>query len=812
MTEHKRVNPEALYRRCDQEEWRFETTAELEPLVGTVGQERAREALDFGVNVTAQGYNLFAMGSSNLGKVRVVEERLKEAALKRSVRCDWCYVHNFEEPQRPEYLCLPPGRGRELQQAMKKLIDEFREVIPSAMRAEDFQTSQQTIEENFRQRQEEALESVREKASRYDIAVIRTPTGVVMAPMEDEEVVPPDRFQERPREERDRFEERLESLHRELARTMNQVPDWEQKRKQQIEELEKETVRAVIAGRLQRLRDRFAGLDDVHRFLIAVEEDVVEQRRRFFGHGASGMDPDWEQMMQIPGMGGREPEWNRRYEVNVLTHDGEDRVAPVIREHHPTLENLVGRIDHEARMGALTTDQTMIRPGALHRANGGYLILDARDVLRQPMGWEQLKRTLRSGEIRIETAAQILGVLSTVTLEPEPIPLDIKVVLVGDRVVYELLQKLDPDFEDLFKVAVDFEEDTSRFNSKVENGEIGEFVRLLATMIGEAGLRPFERGAVARVVEEASRMAGDSRRVSLHVRALEDVLCEADYFAGRQERELVSVADVRRALDARRKRRSRLNERRIDAIVRRELAVSIDGEVIGQVNGLSVAEQAGWRFGMPSRITATVRMGTGEVLDIEREVDMGGPIHSKGVLILAGYLGATFGVSRPLALSAGLVFEQTYGGVDGDSASLAELIALLSALAGHPVRQELGITGSIDQRGKVQAVGAINEKIEGFFDVCTRMGRTGTQGVVIPGTNREHLMLRRDVVEAAEAEEFSIYTVDTIEEATNLLTGLPAGEPDKNGAYDRQTFFGMVEARLDEFAEARRAWNGAGKK
>lgn len=803
MGEQHRLPISALFRHCREDRWEFETTREVGSLEGTVGQSRAVKALDFGIDVAAPGYNLFAVGSPGLGKHSVIEKRLKKAACTKDPGGDWSQIYNFDEPRHPGILPLPAGRGRELDEAMGELVRGLEESIPAALRGEDFQTSSQVIEEEFRRRQDEALEKVREQAREHDIAVIRTPSGVVMAPMEDGEVVGPVDFQDRPEEQRNRFEQRLRTLHRELESTMTRLPEWERMRQRELARLEEHTVRAVAGQEMMELRAQFAGLPEVQQYLARVEDDVVARRADFVSADAAeangGFVPQW-----MGSQNQQDPDWRNRYRVNVLVDRHGQEGAPVVREHHPTLENLVGRIDHRARFGALSTDFSMIRPGALHRANGGFLIIDARDVLRQPLGWDQLKRMMRSCQIRIESPAQMLGLVSTVTMEPEPIPLDVKVVLVGDRMIFEILQQLDPDFEDLFKVVVDFEDDTPREADDAEG--VDRFVRLLAGLIEKAQLRPFDRGAVARIVEEASRMAGDARRVSLRVEALGDLCSEADHFAGKAGGEHVEAHHVAQAIEARRQRRGRLQDRRLESIARGEVVVDTRGEAIGQINGLSVVTQGGYRFGMPSRITASVRLGRGEFVDIDREVEMSGPIHSKGVLILSGYLGMTFGMERPLSLSASLVFEQSYGRVDGDSASLAEVVALLSALASVPARQELAITGAIDQRGNVQAVGGINEKVEGFFDVCTRLGRTGPQGVIIPRANQEHLMLRRDVVEAVEADQFCVYAVDRVEEAASLLMGIDAGARDETGAFDAQTLYGKVALRLDEFARAALRW------
>jgi lon-related putative ATP-dependent protease len=494
----------------------------------------------------------------------------------------------------------------------------------------------------------------------------------------------------------------------------------------------------------------------------------------------------------------------RRYEVNVLVDHGESEGAPVIYEDNPTFQNLVGRVEHVAQMGTLLTDFTLIKAGTLHQANGGYLILDARKVLTQPYAWDGLKRTLRSGKIRIESVGQMLSLVSTISLKPEPIPLNVKVAILGEQLLYYLLWQLDPDFRELFKVAADFAGDIDRSE---DNQRL--YARLIATLGRREQLRPFERTGVARVIEHSARVAGDSEKLSTQVRGLADLLREADYWAGQTGKDAVTAAEVQRAIDARVYRSDRMRERSQEAILRDTVLIDTDGAQVGQVNGLSVISLGDFWFGRPTRITAQVRLGKGKVIDIEREVELGGPIHSKGVLILSGFLGGRYAGERPLSLSASLVFEQSYAGIEGDSASSAELYALLSRISGIPIKQSLAVTGSVNQLGRVQAIGGVNAKVEGFFDVCKARGLTGDQGVLIPTSNVKHLMLRHDVVEAVESGQFHVYAVDTIDQGIEILTAQPAGEPDAAGDYPEGSVNHLVQARLSELIEKRMAFAAA---
>jgi lon-related putative ATP-dependent protease len=537
----------------------------------------------------------------------------------------------------------------------------------------------------------------------------------------------------------------------------------------------------------------------VRAYLADVERDVIDGAERFLARSED--DPPDALLRALHQRGGEDR--FRRYRVNVMIDHAANHGAPVVYEDNPTHANLIGRIEHAAELGALITEFTLIRPGALHRANGGYLLLDAIKLLQQPFAWDAVKRALRTREIRIESLGQALGLPATVSLEPEPIPLDTKVVLLGDRVLYYLLAAHDPEFGDLFKVMADFEQDLDRSR----DADIA-YARLIAGLVRKHGLRAFDRGAVARVIEHASRLASDGDKLSLHLRSIVDLLHEAEHCASGAGRATTTADDVQAAIDAQLRRAGRIRERMLEAIRRKLVLIDTGGDRVGQVNGLSVIDLGGHGFGQPTRITARARVGDGKVIDIEREVELGGPIHSKGVLILSGLLGARYAPRLPLSLSATIVFEQSYGGVEGDSASLAELCALLSAIAEVPIRQSLAVTGSVNQHGELQPIGGVNEKIEGFFDVCCARGLTGEQGVVIPRSNVQHLMLRRDVVAAVADGKFHVHAATAVDEAIELLTGRAAGDRDHDGQFPVGSVNALVEARLVSFADDARRFAG----
>jgi lon-related putative ATP-dependent protease len=796
MAKIKPLSARKLCQECKPSQFKFKTTDELEDLTEVLGQERAVEAIQFGIGIQREGYNLFALGPSGTGKRTTIGQFLDLKAAAEPIPPDWVYVNNFEQPHKPRAMRLPSGQGVVLHGDMEELIEELRTAIPAAFESEDYRTRKQEVEEEFKEQQEQTFTEIQKKAQERNVSLIRTPVGLAFAPLRDGEVVSPEEFQKLPEEERKQVEATITGLQEQLQEAIYQVRQWEREAREKMKGLDREVAMFAVGHFIDELREKYVELPEVVDYLNAVQEDVIENVEEF------RKAEEAPQIMGIPlppslvGV----PLF-RRYQVNVIIDHSESKGAPVIYEDHPNYNNLVGRVEHIAQMGALVTDFNLIKPGALHRANGGYLILDAREVLLQPYAWEGLKRVLRSGEVRIESLGQVLSLVSTVSLEPDPIPLDVKVILIGERLLYYLLYQYDPDFGELFKVEADFDEEMARTS---DNNQV--YARLIATLVRKNRLRPFDRKAVAQVITRSSRLAGDAEKLSVHLLSISDLLREADYWADVAGNGVVTAADVQRAIEAQTRRADRVRERVQEQIQRGTILIDTDGERVGQINGLSVLMLGGFAFGQPNRITARVRLGKGEVVDIEREVELGGPIHSKGVFILSGFLGARYAADRPFSLSASLVFEQSYSGVEGDSASMAELCALLSALAETSIKQSLAVTGSVNQHGEAQPIGGVNEKIEGFFDICKARGLTGGQGVIIPASNVQHLMLRRDVVEAVKAGQFRVYAVETVDQAIELLTGIPAGERDRKGNFPEGGINQRVEARLIDLAERQRAF------
>ncbi len=799
-----RLDPSQLRARCDLSRMGFETTEELEDLHRIVGQSRASEALNFGLGIRRKGFHLFALGPDETEKRWIVRHFVEKRARSEEVPPDLCYVNDFDRTHRPRALSLPPGRGRRLASGMDRFLSGLPPALRSAFESEEYQARRQGVAQETGERHEASLEALQERARERSIALLRTPGGFVFAPIRNGDVVPPKEFEELPKEEQDQVQEEIRELQGELQEILRKVPRQQRQLQEQIREVDREVAELTVRELLAPLREDHHDLSEVRRFLDRVQEHVVENVQAVLKVESSSSGPQ-EAPEQRPESGPLTHPGLRQYRVNVLVDHSDSEHAPLVYEEHPTYQNLVGRVEYASVMGTLVTDFNLIKPGALHRANGGYLLLDAHRVLGEPLAWDGLKRTLQEGELRIESPQEALGMVRTVSLDPEPTPLQVKVLLLGSAPVYFLLSELDPDFRDLFKVAADFDDRMPR-DSESE----ATYAHLVAALARREELLPLHRSAVEKVIEWTARLAGDSERLSTRTGGVLDLLQEADHWCREAGGTVVDGEHVWQTLEARRDRAGRIRDRMQEEILRDTVVVETDGERVGEVNGLSVLQHPGLSFGRPSRISARVRMGRGEVVDIEREVALSGPIHSKGVLILSAFLGARYAFDRPLSLSASLVFEQSYSGVDGDSASLAELLALLSAIGEIPLDQSWAITGSVDQHGRVQAVGGVNEKIEGYFHICRERGLTGRQGVLIPESNAKHLMLRPEVVEAVEEGRFQIHTVASMDAAMERLSGLKVGAPDEEGRYPEGTANARVAGRLQELAERRREYLGSG--
>ncbi len=770
----------------------FDDVTELADLPVPPGQDQAVEALRFGVSIPHPDYHIYAFAPATETRQGFVREFLEQRAASQPPPGDICYVNNFDNPQNPVALSLPAGRGAQLREAMKRLVQDLRAALPAAFENDDYRTRRQSIDEQFKQKHEEAFERLQKRAQKENIAIVRTPMGIAFAPMRDGEVLPPQEFQKLPEAERKRIAETIDSLQAEMERIIRQVPVWAREHRERLRQLNREVARYAVAHLMEELRASFADVPPAALYLAAVERDLIVNADDFLAVDAARQESEFGPVGDTAGI---DHMTFRRYGVNLLVDSSGLAGAPVVYEDNPTVHSLIGRIEHIARFGTLLTDFNLLKPGALHRANGGYLLLDAVKLVRNPLAYEALKRALRTREIRIQSLEQMLSLTGTVSPEAEPVRLQVKVILIGPRWLYHLLTQVDSEVAELFKIQVDVEDQVDRTEAHAL-----QVARLIATQVRRHRLRPLDRHAVARVLDHLARQAGDSLKLAIDTPDVVDLLKESDHWAALGGRAAVSAADVQQAIDSRQRRADRIYRRLREQVRNGVLRIDTEGARVGQVNGLSVFSVGGFSFGHPSRITAQVRLGGGRVIDIEREVELGGRLHSKGVLILAGFLGGRYSQDRPLSLQASLVFEQSYNQIEGDSASSAELFALLSAIGRLPLRQDLAVTGSVDQHGQIQAIGGVNEKIEGFFDVCREIGLTGRQGVVIPAANVRHLMLRQDVVDAVAGGRFAIYAIRTVDEGLALLTGLPAGAADAEGRYPPGTANAAVAERLEQLA------------
>lgn len=778
-----------LYRPCDPETLPFKTTQELEPLSKIIGQDSALAAVDFGANIKQEGYNLYAMGPSGSGKHSVISAFLEEKAALEACPDDWCYVNNFKDYRSPIAIQLPPGYGMRLKNDIAEFIELLKTILPTVFESNEYRNAREAINQNYVSRQTDIFQHLQKEAENYGVAMnTASPSRVTFVPVVNGKILSADEFKAITGEEKEKIAAKLSEFEVIVKEALREVSKLSKLQQKEFISLERKTTAETVETLLEELHETYKAIPKVLSYLDEMQDDVIKNVQDFI------VKPD---EMEIPPLM-REyytPSF-RRYLVNVFISHDDKKSAPVIYEDNPTHQNLIGNIEHVSQMGTLLTDFTMVKAGALHKANGGYLILDAIKLLIQPFAWEALKRVLRSKEIRIESIAQQYSLISTTTLEPEPVPLNVKVVLIGERLFYYLLYHYDPDFKELFKVSADFEEDMVRND---------ENIRLYAQMIGtiaqKSALLPLSAEAVARVIEHASREAQNGSKISTHLGTLSDLLKEGDYWTRKEQRIITEKADIETALKAQKERMNRIQNRLYEQISEGTILINTSGSAVGEINALTYISMGGHRFGLPSRVTARTRLGKGEIIDIERKAELSGPIHAKGVMILTSYLGSTYAKETPFHLNASLVFEQSYAMIEGDSASSTELYAILSSLSELPVAQNIAVTGSVNQFGEVQAIGGVNEKIEGFFDICAHRDPDGEYGVIIPHANAQHLMLKAEVVEAAKTGKFKIYTVRHIEEGIAILTGIPAGEADEKGEYPIDSVNGRIMARLQNFTK-----------
>ncbi len=794
-----RVSATRLRRACDPRVFKFKTTAELEPLHGTVGQDRAVSAMDFGLSIEAEGFNVFVSGPPGTGRTTELRIQLERIAKARPTPRDWCYVFNFQDPARPEAVSLPPDKGHQLGDDIDDAIATLRREVPRAFESDEYAQRRDQVGREVQGERERLFESLQKEASGRGMAVNVTPMGITTVPIVEGKPLTREAYELLPEERRREIKEKTAALDSIIAQMAPQVRRLDRGAAQLLANLDRQVVVALSQPLIDELKRDYADEAEVVAYIERLAADILENIPAFRGQE----EPEAPVLPGMPPMPHLDGIFNR-YKVNIIITNTPGTAAPVVFEDNPSYFRMFGRVDYRSSFGAMITDHTMIKPGALHRANGGFLVVQALDLLTQPLVWDTLKRSLRARQARLENPGEQMSIIPTATLAPEPIPLNVKVAMIGSGRVFQTLQNVDEDFRKLFKARADFTTDVERIDEHVQL-----YARFVARQVADLGMRPFDRTAVARIVEHSSRVVSDQTKLSLGMMDIVDLMVEADYWACDEGADAVSAAHVDHAIDHKVYRSSAVEDRIQEFIAADIIKVDVSGAVVGQVNGLSVYDLGDYAFGRPSRITARVSLGRGQVMNIEREVQKSGPSHSKGFLILQGYLNGKFAHRQPLSFAATIAFEQVYDEVDGDSASSTELYALLSAITDVPLRQGIAVTGSVNQLGQVQAIGGVNEKIEGFFAVCKARGLTGDQGVMIPKDNLRNLMLKTEVVDAVREGKFHVYAVSTIEEGIEILTGTSAGKLRKNGTYSAGTVFRRVvdalEAMTRRAVEANRA-------
>jgi len=782
--------PDQLFHPCDISTLGLDNTSDIATLDHIFGQQRAIDAMEFGISMGHEGYNIYVSGSSGLGKRELIDQIVRREALSAVAPDDWCYLHNFDKPHEPIALRLPAGQGRVLQKDMEILIDMLLDAAPAAFKSEDYRKRVSKIQSEFQEQQHRSLAELAERARQHDVTLMRTPNGYTLGPVRNGELLGSKEFDALPEQEQKLLQETIETFNNELQVTLERIPLLMEETRTRVRELNIEFARFTIDPLLSKLQQRWQTNADVVGHLHRIKEFAIDNFADFLSNGE-------DESAGLKKQGTDDPRFIP-YRVNALIDNAGITGVPVYYEDNPTYQNLIGRIEHISYYGALITNFTMIKAGAVHKANGGYLIVDARKLLSTPFAWEGLQRVLETREIRVDSLQDILSLSSTISLQPQAIPANFKVVLYGPRFIYYLLKQHVPQFGLLFKVHADFAEEIARNEANTLS-----YARWIAALVQKHTLLPVNASGIAAMVDHLSRLTDDGEKTTLSATAISDLACEADHVARKASAAMVDRTHVETALQLRRQRQDQWRELMHEEILRGTILISTAGETVGQINGLSILDVGEYRFGKPTRITATARLGNGKLLDIEREANLGGPIHSKGVMILGAYIANTFAQHQPLALSATLVFEQSYSGIEGDSASAAELCVLLSAIAALPLKQQLAMTGSVNQHGQIQPIGGVNEKIEGFFDVCTARSEEQDvlHGVIIPATNIKHLMLRKDVIDAVSAGRFVIYAISHINEAIELLTGLPAGVRNADDQFPADSANGKIQARIDMLSE-----------
>jgi lon-related putative ATP-dependent protease len=761
-----KVSVDRLRWKCDPAAYAFQSTAEIPPMKGFVEQERPVRAIRFGLDITSPGYNIYVSGLTGTGKSTVIKQFLDEIAASMPIPDDWLYVHNFRDPNAPLAMSLPAGLAKVLQQEMDELVQHLKTEIPKAFESKEYEQSMNALITENQEGQQTLFNALSEKARMQGFAIEVTKVGVNLVPIVEAKPITAEQLEALDAETRHEMERRRTALQEDIAGFLRQVRDLNKASREKISDLNRQVGRWVVGPRMEVFREVFGAFPRVLSYLSDVQDYVLSHMEDFTEDGQKQQESSSPQLrLEAPQDG------YLKCRVNIVVDNTGLQGAPVVIETNPTYYNLYGRVERKAQFGTLTSDFTTIQAGAYLKANGGFLVVNANDVLMNFGAWETLKRTVKNNEVRIEDLSEQYGMVPVVGMRPSPIPVSVKVIMIGNQGTYHLLYAADEDFRKIFKVKADFDAEMERDERALHN-----YAAFVSTRCHEEKLLPFDPSGVSEVAEYGARLVDDQSKLSARFSDVADIVREASYWARRNGKEIVQGGDVRRAVDEK-YYRSNLVEERIHQLFRDgTLLVDVDGEKIGQVNGLAVIDLGDIRFGKPSRITAKTFVGKSGVIDVERESKLSGKIYEKGVLVLTGYLASEYAQERPLSLGASICFEQSYEGVDGDSASSTEIYALLSSLARAPIRQGIAVTGSVNQHGEIQPIGGVNQKIEGFYDVCRSLGLTGNQGVIIPIQNVRNLMLRPELVEEVRAGRFHVYAVSNVKEGIEILTGVPAEE------------------------------------
>lgn len=796
MGNFRELTPDELRNRFNYEEFDFQTTEELEPLDGIIGQGRAAAAMEFGLTIKRPSYNIYVSGLTGTGRSSYTKSIVGKVAVNDKTPDDWCYVYNFKNPDKPICMNLKAGIGYRLQRDMKKLLKSLKLKVPQAFEGEEYEKQKSEIVQEYQEKSSKQMEAFNEFAKEQGFIIKKTEQGLVTIPVSDGKPIEEKDFVEMDAEERKKIEDSSYIVQNKLMEAMKGIRELEKVAREKIEQLETKIALLAVEQPVMELIEKYSEYKNVLEYLQAVQKDIIQNIEDF-----RNIDGNVREEADIVDKI-REKDFTKKYQVNLLVDNRETKGAPVIFESNPKYYNLFGKIEYESNMGVVTTDFTKIKAGSLHAANGGYIIINMSDLIRNPESWEGIKRAIKTGSISIENVFSIAGIVSG-GMKPEAIPLNVKVILIGSFAIYQLLFNYDEDFRKLFKIRADFDIDMA---SNKENCE--KYARFISSHCENKGLRHFDRAAVGCVIEHSRRLAEHKHKLSTRFNDIVEILYEADAWASIEGDGLISDRHVKKAIEQKIYRSNRIEEKLQELIDTGVVIITTEDRVVGQVNGLSVMDFGDYSFGKPSRITAVTYAGEKGIVNIEREVELSGSIHDKGVLILNGYLGAKFAQDFPLSLSASICFEQLYDGVEGDSASSTELYALLSSLSDIPIKQYIAVTGSVNQKGEIQPIGGVNEKIEGFFHTCKVRGLKGNEGVIIPHQNVVNLMLNEEVVRAVEEGMFHIYPVRTIEEGIEILTDIPAGVKDKNGVYPEGTIFFKVQKKIEKYARIVEEFDG----